>query len=404
MHREARGSRPLGTHSCLLTWKRFSRSMIALTEDRTKCYLASCGLPVPKGKVCVTPDEAAVAARKLGGRAVVKALVAAGRRGKAGAVKLVATPEEAAAATRELLGATVAGLAVTRVYVEECVDIVQELYFSFVLEGYPPKALLSSQGGIDIEERQRQSPGVVSLVNIDPLAGVTPWAGVAMWQRAGVKGAALGTLGNVTARLFQAFCGADAAMLEINPLGTLFGPEDYASASRSDNPRERAVFSANHRIRGGMIRYTELDGDIGLIMCGGGAGLYQHDLILSYGGRPANHSDQNGINVAKLKVLVAAVLENPRVRGLLVGANHQQMTRTDRKMQAIIEVLKEREIDATRFPVVIRMFGPYEDEARRMASQVPGVRYLPREASMADACRLIVALTGQASATGVACA
>ncbi|MBI3939008.1 MAG: acetate--CoA ligase family protein [Betaproteobacteria bacterium] len=403
--------------------------MIALTEDRTKCYLASCGLPVPKGKVCVTPDEAAVAARKLGGRAVVKALVAAGRRGKAGAVKLVATPEEAAAATRELLGATVAGLAVTRVYVEECVDIVQELYFSFVLEGYPPKALLSSQGGIDIEERQRQSPGVVSLVNIDPLAGVTPWAGVAMWQRAGVKGAALGTLGNVTARLFQAFCGADAAMLEINPLALdrngkpvlvgammavdecaiarqrgLFGPEDYASASRSDNPRERAVFSANHRIRGGMIRYTELDGDIGLIMCGGGAGLYQHDLILSYGGRPANHSDQNGINVAKLKVLVAAVLENPRVRGLLVGANHQQMTRTDRKMQAIIEVLKEREIDATRFPVVIRMFGPYEDEARRMASQVPGVRYLPREASMADACRLIVALTGQASATGVACA
>jgi len=396
--------------------------MIALTEDRTKRYLASCGLPVPRGLSCATPEEAAAAARTLGGAAVVKALVAAGRRGKAGAIKLVATPDEAAAATQALLGTTIAGINVSRVYVEERIDIAQELYCSFVLEGYPPVALLSRHGGVDIEETRRRDPEAVSVTDIDPLAGVTPWAGVAMWQRAGVTGASLGALGQLTAKLFAACRGADATMLEINPLAfdrdgrpvlvgammavdecalarqqALLGDDDDAYAGRADNPRERSVFEANHRIRGGMIRYTELDGDIGLIVGGGGAGLYQHDLILSFGGRPANHSDQNGINVAKLKALATAVLDNPRVRGLLVGANHQQMTRTDRKVQALIEVLQGRRVDAARFPVVIRMNGPYEDEARRIAGQVAGVRYLPRAASMADACKLIVELTRQAA-------
>jgi succinyl-CoA synthetase beta subunit len=401
--------------------------MIALTEDRTKRYLAACGLPVARGAVCATPDEAAAAARAVGNGAVVKALVAAGRRGKAGAITLVATPEEAAAAARAMLGTAVAGIEVARVYVEERIHIVQELYCSFVAEGYPPRVLLSRHGGIDIEETRRRDPAAIIVTEIDLLAGVTPWSGVAMWQRAGVKGAALGALGQLTAKLFAAWRGADATMLEINPLAldragkpvlvgammavdecaiarqhNVLGDGGEAYASRSDNPRERAVFEANHRIRGGMVRYTELDGDIGLIVGGGGAGLYQHDLILSFGGRPANHSDQNGINVAKLKALASAVLDNPRVRSLLVGANHQQMTRTDRKVQAVIEVLQERQIDARRFPVVIRMFGPYEDEARRIASQVAGVRYLPRESSMADACRLIVDLTHDAANAGIA--
>jgi succinyl-CoA synthetase beta subunit len=225
----------------------------------------------------------------------------------------------------------------------------------------------------------------------------------------------------VTASLFTAFQTADALMLEINPLcvqtdgklslvGAMVGIDDDALgrqaswladeakpewmfAGRNLNERERAVFAANQRYRGGMIRYSELDGDIGLIFNGGGAGLLQHDLILAMGGRPANHSDMNGINQDKIKALAHAVLDNPNIRGLLISANHLQMTRADRKVEPIMQVLAERGIDYAKFPVVIRMFGPREAEAREAAAMVPGVHYLPSGTPLEDACRLIVDLT-----------
>ncbi|MEX2644352.1 MAG: ATP-grasp domain-containing protein [Acetobacterales bacterium] len=393
--------------------------MLPLTEDRTKRLLAEAGLPVPRGIAAASARDAAAAARELGGSTVLKALVPAGRRGKAGAIRFARSPEEAALVADELLALRVEGHAVERVYVEEAVDIARELYIAFTLEGLPPVMLLSRHGGVEVEETRAADPDAVLSVPLDPRVGVRPWAAVAHWRAAGIEGAALPVLGQLAARLWQAFRDHDALMLEINPLaldgagrpvlvGAMMGLDedalprqawrfgglaDWMVAAGTRTPRERAVREAQFRIRGGMIRYIELDGDIGLITNGGGAGLYQHDLVLSLGGRPANHSDQNGINVEKLKVLVNAVLDNPDVKGLLVGANHQQMTRTDRKIQSVIEVLQERGVDATRLPVVIRMFGPHEEEARALAAQVPGVRYLPREATLEDACRLVVELT-----------
>ncbi|MBI4192263.1 MAG: acetate--CoA ligase family protein [Betaproteobacteria bacterium] len=396
--------------------------MIPLTEDKTKALLRANGLPVPKGRACASPAEVAEASRLLGGAVVIKALVATGRRGKSGAVRSVSSPPEAAAAASALLGTEIGGLETNAIYVEERIAIAEELYLSFVLDGFPPKVLLSRHGGVEIEETRKQDPDAVIVADLEPLAGIQAWEAVALWKRAGVSGAALSKLGHVTRQLFQVFQAADAITLELNPLaldvegkpvivGAMMAIDDSSlprqshlledlgsgtSTKHGRNPREQMVYDANYRMPGGMIRYTELEGDIGLIVCGGGAGLYQHDLILGLGGRLANHSDQNGINVAKLKVLVTAVLENPRVRGLLVGANHQQMTRTDRKVQAVIEVLRERGTDATRFPIVIRMFGPHEEKARALAAEIPGVHYLPRDASMADACRLIVELTAKA--------
>ena len=393
--------------------------MLRLTEDRAKAWLRADGLPVPEGHVASSPDDAAEAARALGGAAVVKALVAAGRRGKAGAVRPVSSPADAAEAARDMLGREVSGVRVERVYVEARVAIASELYVSYSLEDFPPNLLLSRHGGVDIEETRAADPSAVIAAGVDVIGGVKPWHAVHLWRRAGVSGRVLPLLGQLTARLFRTFQAADAITLEINPLavdgdgkpvlvGATMGidddalnrqahrlgdPEAWMFAGRATNPRERSVFEANLRLAGGMIRYTELDGDIGLVVLGGGAGLLQHDLITALGGRPANHSDQNGINVEKLKVLIRAVLDNPNVRSLLVGSNHQQMTRTDRKIQAVIEVLKERRLDATRFPVVIRMFGPGEEAARALAADVPGVRYVPRGTTLEEACRAIVEAT-----------
>lgn len=390
--------------------------MLALTEDIAKQLLREEGLAVPAGVACGNAADAAAAVQRMGGSGVIKALVPTGRRGKAGAVRLVGQGDEIARIANEVLSTKIAGYQPEKLYVEERVAIDRELYLSFIIDGLGYKVVLSVQGGVDIEDLRRNDPGAIVIADIDIDAGLPAWRAMYLWRKAGLTGAALPGVAKLTARLFEVFRRRDIVTLEINPLalgadgtpglvGAMIAVDDNALPRHpammallqqgalfqaGGNPREQSVYEGNYRIKGGMIRYTELDGDIGLVVLGGGAGLYQHDLIVSYGGRPSNHSDQNGINVEKLKVLVRAVVENPRARGMLVGANHQQMTRTDSKVQAVVEVLKELAIDCTKFPVVMRMFGPYEDEARRLASTIEGITFMPRGTTMADACRLIV--------------
>ena len=390
--------------------------MLPLTEDIAKQMLREDGLPVPRGSATASAEETAAAIRELGGSGVIKALVPTGRRGKAGAVRLVGPDDDVAGIATTVFATTIAGFRPGKLYVEERVEIEAELYLSFIIDGLGYKVVMSLRGGVDIEELRRSDPDAIVIDDIDVEAGLPAWRAMYLWGKAGLHGESLPAVAKLTARLFEFFRRSDGVTLEINPLavgkdgrlslvGAMLGIDDNALPRHpalmtllqqgvllhsGSNPREQAVYEGNYRIKGGMIRYTELDGDIGLVVLGGGAGLYQHDLIMSYGGKPANHSDQNGINVEKLKVLVRAVVQNPAARCMLVGANHQQMTRTDRKVQAVVETLKELGIDCTWFPVVVRMFGPYEDEARKMASSIPGITYMPRGTTMADACRLIV--------------
>lgn len=275
--------------------------------------------------------------------------------------------------------------------------------------------LLSSEGGIDIEEVHSRRPDAILAVPIDPLKGVRSWDAIAEWERAAVDSNLLPALGQVTMQLYDAFVAAGATMLEINPLGfdsdgncfvvgammaaddlpfTLGNVEDdmVGEGGRELTARERRVLSANAELPGGMMRYTELDGDIGMFIGGGGASLVHHDLVLAAGGRPANHMDASTTNPEKVRVLIDAILDNPRVKSLLVSWHYQQMARIDRRVGPIIEVLKERKIDAHKFPVVIRMFGPGEEEARRAAGELEGVHYLPHGAPMEEGIRMIVEL------------
>jgi succinyl-CoA synthetase beta subunit len=225
-------------------------------------------------------------------------------------------------------------------------------------------------------------------------------------------------LAALTLRLYQAFRDHDAQMLEINPLaitgagdaaivGTMMEIDDNAlfrhpvwqaqaeesagPGGRPLTPGERRVAEANQRFAGGATRYIELDGEIGLMVSGGGASLYQHDLILHYGGRPANHTDFSPTPTPDKQIAtLEAILDRPQVRGLLVGCNFLQLARCDIMMQALAQVLERRALDTSRFPIVVRLFGPMEAEARAIAARFPGIDYLPAGTSLAQACERIV--------------
>ncbi len=401
--------------------------MLPLTEDLAKDWLREHGLPVPRGAAAASPAEAARIAGDMPDGAVVKALIPIGRRGKAGAVHLAANPDECRAAAAGLLGTSVNGHAVRRVYVEERIAIRDEHYLSLSLRGPQPEILITRGGGIDIEEVMRNRPERLVRAAIDPLRGLPAGNATKLLQRAGFDAALCPRLAELTVALYDAFCAADALLLEINPLavtgsgslmlvGAMMGVDEHAlfrhaawadvaaAVTPSRNPREHSVAVANREFPGGECQYVELAGDIGLLVGGGGAGLYQHDIMLELGGRPANHcvTPPTGTDNRKLKAVLAAILDNPQLKGLLVGFNFAQMARTDIRVSTLMELLEEKRIDTARLPVVIRLFGAGEQASRAMVAGYPNIHYVSRGTTLKEAVRLIVELTARASTKAVA--
>lgn len=402
-----------------------------LQEDSAKAALAEQGLPVPAGRAASRTQDIAQIARQLlvdtgvqpsdeAAPVIVKALVPTGRRGKSGLVKRCAW-SEAGIAAAPMFGQELAGSTVEKVYIEQAVDIGHEYYLGLTFVGDSMRAIASRFGGVDIEQTAQHSPDAVISRDINPLTGLRPWDAAALWDAAGIPSAQLPALVDVTVKLFQAFVRCDAQMLEINPLvitaagetcvvGAMMEIDDNAlhrhplweaAAGESSGPGgrpltagERLVGEANRNYPGGATRYIELDGDIGLLVSGGGAGLYQHDLILHFGGRPANHTDFSPTPTPDKQIAVLdAIFAKPGVRGLLIGCNYLQLARCDIIIEALVVSLRRNQIDTRRFPIVIRLFGPKEEEARAMAAQFPGINYLPRGASLAQACEAIVRAT-----------
>lgn len=401
-------------------------AMIPVLEDHAKAWLASAGLPVPLGERTAMAETAAAITERLGGESVVKALIPTGRRGKAGAVIRARTPQQAANAAGRLLGSTVSGYLVSSVYVEQLVAIASEFYLAFTFDQDGPCVVLSRHGGVDIEAGAAARDATLTTEAIAATRGLPPWEAIDLWHRAGVRGPVLRELGMLTSRLYDCFRRHDAELLEINPLaidlgghavlvGAMLALDQDAKGRHPDwdsiveanadfasrTSREARVAAIDAAVPGGECRYVELGGDIGLLVGGGGAGLYQHDRMLAYGGRPANHSvtPPTGSDNRKLKAVIEAIIDNPHARALLVGFNFAQMARADIRVRTLLEVVDEKEIDTAQFPIVIRLFGAGEEEARARVAGRKGIHYLPREASLDDAIRLIVSLAADATAT-----
>ncbi len=358
-----------------------------LHEYQSKQLFSQYAIPVPKGRVASSPDEAVAAAKELGGSLwVVKAQVHAGGRGKAGGVKVAKDLDAVRSATRAMLGTTLVthqtgpeGLPVHQVYVELGSKIVREIYLSLVLnrEVGHIAFVASSAGGMDIEEVAEHTPEKLIHVNIHPTAGLQDFQCRQLAFALDLSGAQIAQFGKLAHALYKLYLEQDAALVEINPLivtgegdllaldakigiedNALFRHKDLAAlrdATQEDAMERKA---AEHE-----LNYVSLDGNIACMVNGAGLAMATMDLIQLHGGAPANFLDVGG-GATKERVTAAfkLILSNPKVTAILINI-FGGIVRCDMIAEGIIAAVKEVGVS---IPVIVRLEGTNAPLAREI--------------------------------------
>ncbi len=376
-----------------------------LYEHQGKELFRRFGIPVSEGRVARTPEEARAAAQAIGGPVVVKAQVLTGGRGKAGGIKLAESPDEAGARAGEILGLDIRGHVVGTLWIEKASEIAKEYYLSVTFDRGEKKPLfmLTTQGGVEIEEVAASSPEALARLHVDPLVGFQPFEARWLCFSAGVTDP--GEQKQVIAiveKLYTAFVGCDAMLCEINPLivtpdgevraldskftvddNALFRNPEIADMRDLDalDPQERLA-------REKAVTYVKLDGDIGIL--GNGAGLVMStlDVIAEVGGRPANFCDLGGGGDAEGVVRALEVIVNdPQVKAILFNV-FGGITRGDEVASGILDALARMDISQ---PIVVRLDGTNAEEGRALlAASAPANVHV--EATMLSAAERVVEL------------
>ncbi|MBI3953148.1 MAG: ADP-forming succinate--CoA ligase subunit beta [Chloroflexi bacterium] len=356
-------------------------------EYQAKAIFAQFGIPVPKGRVAATPAEARAIAQELGGKAVVKAQVYAGGRGKAGGVKVVASPQEAEQVAERLLGKPLVthqtgpqGVVVRRVLVEEATAIQKELYLSVVIDRARqcPVMMASEAGGVDIEEVAAKTPEKILRQPIDPIAGFQLYMGRRLAAGMNIPANLARPAGALMESLYKVFSARDCSLAEINPLvitadgrvlaldaklnfddNALFrqaevkGLQDYSE----DDPLEVEASKAG-------ITYIKLDGTVGCMVNGAGLAMATMDAVLLMGARPANFLDVGGgASHQQVQEAFKIIMKDPSVDRVLINV-FGGILRCDIVATGVIEAA--RELGGVRVPMVVRMQGTNRDEGKRM--------------------------------------
>ena len=383
-------------------------------EYQAKELLAKYGVPIPKGRVATTPEEAAEITTELGGKAIVKAQVHAGGRGKAGGIKVVSSAGEATQATKDLIGTTLVtfqtgpeGAPVGSVLVEELVDVETELYVGMAIDGATEGvvAIASSAGGMDIEEVAETTPEKLLRVSIDPVLGLQPFQGRRIAYGLGVNDLLVRPISALMDSIYKVFEESDCTLVEINPLGITTDGRVLAMDAKL-NIDDDAVF--RHRdlqplrdtdqedaleveAREADINYVKLDGDIGCIVNGAGLAMATMDVTHSAGAAPANFLDiGGGADEAKVAKALSIVLSDPDVKTVLVNL-FGGILRCDVAARGFLQAAEEAP-DAMK-PMIVRMLGTNSDEGREiMANSGLDVVLVDNLNQAADAIR---AATGQ---------
>ena len=348
-------------------------------EYQAKDILARRGIPVQPGRVAYTPEEAEAIARELGGPVVIKAQVYVGGRGKAGGIQFGDTPEEARAAAAKVLGMEIKGLKVEKVLVVSKLHIKEEYYLGIILDRktQAPVVMVSTAGGIDIEEVAATTPEKIIQQPIDMRWGLRPFEARNILARAGFPHQLISKGGAILAALAGAFIESDASLAEINPLALtadgqvqaadakiliddngLFRQREYAAWAETEesNPLE---FEAKKE----GLTYVKLDGDVGIVGNGAGLVMTTLDMVARVGGRPANFLDIGG--GAKAEVMRKAltfVARDPQVKGVLVNI-FGGITRGEEVAKGVI--MAQAEIPKG-MPIVVRLSGTGSEEGKAM--------------------------------------
>jgi succinyl-CoA synthetase beta subunit len=356
-------------------------------EYQAKAVLREFGVPVPRGVPAFTVEEAVKAAHDLGGPVwVVKAQIHAGGRGKAGGVKVVKSIEDVERETRRLLGSTLVthqtgphGKVVNRLYVEEGSAIERELYLSALVDRATSRVafVVSTEGGMDIEEVARTHPEKILTFSVDPATGLTPHHARRAAQVLGLSGDLAKQAAALLPKLYEAFLAKDMALLEINPLVVTKGGQLIcldAKISFDDNAlyRHADVIALrdlteedDKEIEASKydLNYVALEGTIGCMVNGAGLAMATMDIIKLYGAAPANFLDVGG-GATKEKVAAAfkIITSDPRVKGILVNIFGGIM-RCDVIAEGIVAAVKDVGL---KVPLVVRLEGTNVDLGKKI--------------------------------------
>ena len=360
-----------------------------LFEYQARDLFAKHGVPVLKGIVATTPEEAKAAAEEIGGLTVIKAQVKTGGRGKAGGVKLAKNPDEAYEYAQQILGMDIKGHTVHRVLVAQGADIAEEYYFSILLDRANRSylAMCSVEGGMEIEQLAAERPEALAKVEVDPLVGIDSAKAQEIVEAAGFSAELQPKVVEVLVKLGDVFHKEDATLVEVNPLvqtpeGDILAldgkvslddnaefrqPDHLALVDKSaENPLEAKAKQHD-------LNYVKLDGEVGVV--GNGAGLVMSTLdVVAYAGekhgnvKPANFLDIGG--GASAEVMAAGleiILGDEQVKSVFVNV-FGGITSCDAVAEGIVKALEILGDSATK-PLVVRLDGNNVEEGRRILSE-----------------------------------
>jgi succinyl-CoA synthetase beta subunit/citryl-CoA synthetase large subunit len=392
-------------------------------EFEAKGLFARHGIPLLKGRVAKSADEARQIASELPGPVVLKSQVLTGGRMKAGGVKFATTPQEAEDAARAILALEINGHTPRGVLVEEKAPVVKEYFAAVTWDGRrkTPVIVFSDMGGIDIEEVAEKHPEHVSRTHISNLLPFQAYQAKEAVAATGVTGEDLSKLAAIVQMLVDVFQRYDLTLAEINPIGktadgrilVLDGHVDLEGDARDkhakvvaelgigkDETREARpptafeikgaqVDAADHRGVAGNVR--EFDGDLGLIIGAGGGSLTLFDAIRKHGGKPANYCEIGGNpSMKKTKELTKLILSKPGVRKIAVMMNVVSNTRVDIVARGVIKGCVEAGRTPSDTIAIFRIPGAWEDDGFKILRKY-GVEYCDRTVSMYEAAGRAVA-------------
>ena len=354
-----------------------------LYEYQGKQLFARFGIPVSDGRLATTPEEARAAADEIGGPVVVKAQVLTGGRGKAGGVKLAKDPAEAEARARDILGLDINGHIVRRIWIEQASDIAKEYYLSITFDRgtKQPLFMLTTEGGVEIEQVAEENPDALARLHVDPLEGFQPYQ-----ARRLIYGAAIDDpseqkqLLGIIEKLYECFVESDAMLTEINPLivtpdgevralDSKFTVDDSALFRHPDIAEMRDVEAADPHERLARekgVTYVKLDGNVGILGNGAGLSMSTVDVVVVAGGRPANFCDLGGGGDAQGVVdALEVITSDDQVRSIFFNI-FGGITRGDEVARGILTALDQMKIE---LPIVVRLDGTNAEEGRRLLAE-----------------------------------
>jgi succinyl-CoA synthetase beta subunit len=371
-----------------------------LHEYQSKTIFSKYGIPIPKGRVATTADEAKQITEELGGRAVIKAQVLVGGRGKAGGVKVAKNSDEAAEFAQQILTMQIKGLPVRKVLVDEAAAIATEIYFSITNDraAKKPVMIASAAGGVDIEEVAAKTPEKIIKVHIDPLLGLRDYQARDIAASIDLPRELWRDFAKIASSLWQVYKETDAELAEINPLvitgdnklvaldgkmliddSSLFRHSDLAEIRDVD---EEAPAETEARRYG--LSFIKLDGNIGCMVNGAGLAMTSMDIVKLFGGEPANFLDiGGGAGADKVAAAMRIILSDSNVKAVLFNI-FGGITRCDEVARGILAAMDEVK---PKVPMVVRLVGTNAEEGRKL---LENAKMITAE-TLADAAKKAVA-------------